>query len=197
MPKLRYLLAMALLVMAAAASTTAAQAAQKQTNRQAKAYVAAVRWLGGFIEQDQQETWSYQLLMGRPKTPTTGRNIYKMSISALKRARLRWRWHAANARKAAQKVPHLHEWLCIFSYENNKDSSRGSTGWATNTGTKYFGGLQMDWGFMRSYGGWLLNLKGTADNWTPTEQMWVAEHAYESGRGFNPWPNTARACGLI
>jgi hypothetical protein len=27
--------------------------------------------------------------------------------------------------------------------------------------------------------------------------MWVAERAYRSGRGFYPWPNTARACGLI
>jgi hypothetical protein len=25
----------------------------------------------------------------------------------------------------------------------------------------------------------------------------VAERAYRSGRGFYPWPNTARACGLI
>ena len=29
------------------------------------------------------------------------------------------------------------------------------------------------------------------------EQMWVAERAYRSGRGFYPWPNTARSCGLI
>jgi hypothetical protein len=25
----------------------------------------------------------------------------------------------------------------------------------------------------------------------------VAERAYRSGRGFYPWPNSARACGLI
>ncbi len=29
------------------------------------------------------------------------------------------------------------------------------------------------------------------------EQMWVAERAHRSGRGFYPWPNTARYCGLI
>jgi hypothetical protein len=27
--------------------------------------------------------------------------------------------------------------------------------------------------------------------------MWVAERAHRSGRGFYPWPNTARHCGLI
>ena len=25
----------------------------------------------------------------------------------------------------------------------------------------------------------------------------LAEHAYESGRGYYPWPHTARYCGLI
>jgi hypothetical protein len=27
--------------------------------------------------------------------------------------------------------------------------------------------------------------------------MWAAERAHRSGRGFYPWPNTARYCGLI
>jgi hypothetical protein len=27
--------------------------------------------------------------------------------------------------------------------------------------------------------------------------MWVAERALRAGRGFYPWPNTARMCGLI
>jgi len=55
----------------------------------------------------------------------------------------------------------------------------------------------MDLGFQRTYGSRLLSSKGTADKWTPTEQMIVAEIAYYSGRGFYPWPNTARNCGLI
>ena len=38
-------------------------------------------------------------------------------------------------------------------------------------------------------------LAKNADHWTPIEQMWVAERAYRSGRGFYPWPNTARYCG--
>jgi len=61
----------------------------------------------------------------------------------------------------------------------------------------YYGGLQMDLGFQRTYGGGLLSRKGTANHWTPLEQMWAAERAHRSGRGFYPWPNTARYCGLI
>ena len=49
----------------------------------------------------------------------------------------------------------------------------------------------------RRYGRDLLRRKGTADHWLPLEQIWVAEKARRSGRGFYPWPNTARACGLI
>ena len=38
---------------------------------------------------------------------------------------------------------------------------------------------------------------GTADNWPAWAQLQVALRAYRAGRGFYPWPNTARACGLI
>jgi hypothetical protein len=57
--------------------------------------------------------------------------------------------------------------------------------------------LQMDMGFQQAYGAALLRRKGTADHWSPLEQIWVAERAYRSGRGFYPWPNTARWCGLL
>ena len=83
--------------------------------------------------------------------------------------------------------PHYSAWLCIHSHEGS---------W-TDDGAPYYGGLQMDWSFMSSYGGHLLRAKGPANNWTPLEQMWVAERAYSSGRGFYPWPNTARMCGLL
>jgi len=82
--------------------------------------------------------------------------------------------------------PHKAQWLCIHRYEGS---------W-TDPGSPYWGGLQMDWGFMSTYGHDLLRRKGTADHWTPHEQMWVAERAWRT-RGFYPWPNTARYCGLI
>lgn len=80
------------------------------------------------------------------------------------------------------------DFACIHRYEGD---------WTANTGNGYYGGLQMDSDFMRTYAPDLLRAKGTADNWTPLEQMQTAERAYQSGRGFYPWPNTARMCGLL
>jgi hypothetical protein len=82
----------------------------------------------------------------------------------------------------------LGAWLCIHAGEGS---------WSANTGNGYYGGLQMDYGFMRAYGGYWLRTLGTADQWPPQLQMAVAERARASGRGYYPWPNTARACGLI
>ncbi len=48
--------------------------------------------------------------------------------------------------------------------------------------------------FQRAYSRYLLRLKGTANRWTPAEQMWTAERALLAGSGFHPWP-TGR-CGL-
>jgi hypothetical protein len=54
----------------------------------------------------------------------------------------------------------------------------------------------MDVRFQRAYAPDLLQTKGTADRWTPAEQMATAIVAH-GDRGFSPWPNTARACGLL
>ncbi len=78
--------------------------------------------------------------------------------------------------------------LCIHHYEG---------GWNANTGNGYYGGLQMDLGFQRSYGSDYLSRWGTADNWPAWAQLDTAVRAYRAGRGFSPWPNTARACGLL
>lgn len=83
--------------------------------------------------------------------------------------------------------PHASSWLCIHRYEGS---------WR-DTGDPYWGGLQMDHGFMSSYApAWLLR-RGPASAWSPLEQMWVAERALRHGRDFSAWPNTARICGLI
>ena len=97
-----------------------------------------------------------------------------------------WKKRHIVARARAANPPHLNEWFCIHGYEG---------AW-NDPNAPYYGGLQMDYSFQKAYGGRLLALKGTADNWTMTEQMWVAEQAFKT-RGFNPWPNTARYCGLI
>jgi hypothetical protein len=77
---------------------------------------------------------------------------------------------------------------CIHRYEG---------AWDANTGNGYYGGLQMDRGFQQSYGAEFLRAYGTADHWPPAVQISVAMRAYLSGRGFYPWPTSARSCGLI
>jgi len=91
---------------------------------------------------------------------------------------------------ARPPVPHFlaSAFLCIHHYEG---------GWTANTGNGYYGGLQMDLHFQRSYGHDYLSRWGTADNWPAWAQLRVAVRAYQAGRGFWPWPNTARACGLL
>lgn len=82
----------------------------------------------------------------------------------------------------------LSAFTCIHLYEG---------AWDANTGNGYYGGLQMDYGFQSTYGGEFLRRWGTADRWPAWAQLTAAVRAYRSGRGFGPWPNTARACGLL
>jgi hypothetical protein len=77
---------------------------------------------------------------------------------------------------------------CIHRYEGS---------WGSNTGNGYYGGLQMDLGFQKRYGSPYLRRWGTADRWPAWAQVEAAVRAYRSGRGFYPWPNTARFCGLM
>lgn len=98
-----------------------------------------------------------------------------------------WRTRAKAARVALERaIPHREAWTCIHSHEGAWDDPN----------PPYWGGLQMDWGFMEAYGAGLLQRKGTADRWSPEEQMLAAERAWRVG-GFTPWPNTARICHLL
>ena len=97
--------------------------------------------------------------------------------------------HAQRAAEPAAIPAALRQgFICIHHYEG---------AWTSNTGNGYYGGLQMDYGFMRSYGSEFVQRWGTADNWPVWAQLLAAVRAHESGRGFTPWPNTARACGLL
>jgi hypothetical protein len=78
--------------------------------------------------------------------------------------------------------------LCIHSYEAD---------WDADTGNGYYGGLQMDLPFQSHYGHEYVARYGTADRWPVWAQLEVAARAYRDVGGFWPWPNTARACGLL
>jgi hypothetical protein len=92
------------------------------------------------------------------------------------------------ARRERLPAPLAQAFLCIHRYEG---------AWTANTGNGYYGGLQMDVAFMRTYGSDFVDRWGTADNWPVWAQLRAALRAHHSGRGFSPWPATARACGLI
>ena len=124
--------------------------------------------------------------MGTRLTPTAGRVLTEMSVPDVKKAVDLWKHRAHVVYRRAEHPPHLRAFLCIHRYEGS---------W-TDTGGPYYGGLQMNLGFQDTYARWLLREKGTADHWTPLEQIWTAEKALRS-RGFWPWPNTARDCGLL
>lgn len=88
--------------------------------------------------------------------------------------------------------------LCIHHYEGS---------W-TDGGGPYYGGLQMDLGFQSTYGYMVIRIHGTpvkldfmrmwgtADHWPIWAQLQAGRNGYRA-RGWHPWPNTARFCGLL
>jgi hypothetical protein len=134
------------------------------------------------IDRYRHETWRWQRTMGNQLT----RKLRNPPADVFAKISV-WKQVAAKTRVRAQNPPHKREWLCIHRFEGS---------WA-DPNPPYYGGLQMDLGFQQRYGAHLLATKGTANRWTPLEQMWVAERAHRAGRGFYPWPNTARYCGLL
>ena len=136
----------------------------------------------------RRETWRWQRLMGVPLTRPTQAAERSESLAFQRWVLRSWRHKAGKMRRRAHHPRRLEAWLCIQRQEGP---------WNANTGNGYYGGLQMDLQFQRTYGADLLRRRGLAHRWGYLEQIWVAERAYRSGRGFYPWPNTARSCGLI
>jgi hypothetical protein len=132
-------------------------------------------------------TWRWQRVMGERLARSSLSYRTDPSRRYKRWARNLWRQRAISAHRRAVNPPNYSAWLCIHRYEAS---------W-TDGGGPYYGGLQMDVGFQLRYGRALYLRKGTADHWTPLEQIWTAERARASGRGFWPWPNTARLCGVL
>lgn len=139
------------------------------------------------IHRYERATWGWQRLMGVRRTQS--RRLYLKTRNLDYRLLILRQWHrrAAHARRRVHNPPHERAWRCLQRYEG---------AW-TDRSDPYWGGLQMDRSFMRAHAPRHLLRRGWANRWSAVEQMWVAERAYRAGRGFYPWPNTARACGLI
>jgi hypothetical protein len=155
--------------------------------RASRVQLEAWRWSGARIRSYQGQVEHLERVMRLRFGPVRQTASASSGLSARYRLLLKWKARAQARQRQFAHPPHESAWRCIHRYEGS---------WRDG-GAPYYGGLQMDIGFQRAYGGYLLGLKGTADNWSPEEQMWVAVHALRSGRGFHPWPHTARMCGLI
>jgi hypothetical protein len=113
--------------------------------------------------------------------PRGCRAIYRTAVALQRQARAERREYEAWFERTYAK------WRCIH---------RGEGAWNSNTGNGYYGGLQMDVSFYSTYGPEFTRRWGHAGNWPVWAQLLAAERAYAS-RGFYPWPNTARNCGLL
>lgn len=189
-PKLLLLPVLAALLTLAAAATTLASASAPPERRafsitksaSKKPVRKATRQVDPLLVRRLRRTvWRWQAVMG------IRRRAYPRARLHAAQALRYWRRQARYVSRLAAHPPHKRGWLCIHRYEG---------GWQ-DAGDPYWGGLQMDRGFMSTYAPRVLLRRGWANRWTPLEQMWVAERAHSSGRGYWPWPNTARFCGLV
>lgn len=103
---------------------------------------------------------------------------------------LYWRTHPAAFKQMRQEVAAGKWYQSPRAWLWRKVNAKECTGrWTCNTGNGYYGGLQMDYSFQRTYNAAALRLWGTANNWPIAAQMKAADRAYRS-RGLQPWPSS-------
>jgi len=100
-----------------------------------------------------------------------------------------WRTRSRRARREAEQLFDVlySRFRCVHEHEGS---------WIANTGNGYQGGLQMDASFQAAYGSEYVDRWGGAHRWPVWAQLIAAERARRV-RGWTPWPNTARTCGLL
>jgi hypothetical protein len=166
-------------------TTTEAEPSPAETSALVNVDLEAIR---ARIARLRHRTRYLRRIMGAPRPRIFLRaESFETKAAFLETKTRVWRHKALRARHRYRRPPHRAAWRCIHRFEGS---------WR-DPGAPYYGGLQMDIVFQRQYGRFLLRRKGTADHWRPREQMWTAEKALRAGRGFYPWPLTARWCGLI
>jgi hypothetical protein len=112
------------------------------------------------------------------------------AVQARRDANARGRTIRRLQRAQARESAHFFDWMqaaaCVISKEGT---------WTTNTGNGYYGALQADLSFQRAYGWEHYRRWGTANQWPWWAQLEMGYRGWLF-RGWGPWPNTARACGL-
>lgn len=144
----------------------------------------------------RQATWQWQDKLDIERTRAARETFHSCKFARwtahlwMKRARVhrqKYHRHVILMKKWRAQGSVTSDWACIHRYEG---------AWDANTGNGYYGGLQMNLVFQRSYGPEFMARWGTADNWPVWAQVIAANRA-KKVRGYSPWPNTARACGLL
>jgi hypothetical protein len=181
---LRYLIAVSMTLFLVAVFTCSAQAARVE---QSQSRISAARHAVVFY---RSVTWRWQARMDATRTNSSRSERHTASLAYLHWLSRHWRSRARTARSRYELwfSSTYTKWACVH---------RGEGAWNSNTGNGYYGGLQMDLSFQRSYGAEFMGRFGTADRWPVYAQLIAGERAQKAGRGWYPWPQTARACGLI
>lgn len=104
----------------------------------------------------------------------------------LRAQEMRWRSWVARSRFERWFQRMYEKYRCVHEHEAAWD----------DPDAPHWGGLQLDLDFQRDYGHEFLRRFGLADRWPVWAQLLAAERAFRK-RGFKPWPNTARECGLL
>ena len=135
--------------------------AQTRERKLAAAHAASqVRSITGYRKQ----TWAWQKLMRKPRTPTGNGNLWRATSCTASGCSSCGASASRRPPEGAQPAP-----------PPSLEIIQRHEGPWNDPHAPYYGGLQMDITFQRLYGAELLRRKGTADNWTPLEQIWVAE----------------------
>jgi hypothetical protein len=150
-------------------------------HRSSRLHHAANRWMSLRIKYYAREVnYMNRVMDQRPRDLLSAGSLELRFV----KARRVWK----ETRQRFSNPPQEAAFLCIHRYEgswDNRDS--GSNG--------HYGGVQFgknEWNrFGTPYTG-----KAWAYQATPTEQLWAA-YRYWQVSGFNPWPQTARNCGLL
>ncbi len=175
-----------LLALAGIATVVAGAAgAARDSSMTARAEARSIAYWSGKARRSRSAVQHWvTVVRGRPLQQVSHLMASESPQAAWKQARA-WHRREIAAAELAHNPPQLRAWYCIHRYEGS---------W-TDPAAPYWGGLQMDWTFQSAYGSWLLRHQGTADHWTPLEQIWAAVRAWRE-RGFSPWANSARDCGV-
>ena len=155
-----------------------------QPEVRAHAEARAITYWSG-VASRAQATTKHWLTVVRGAPPRQSVAHRKLSAQTAQHFARIWHRRAIAAWRVAHHPPSLSAWNCIHHYEGS---------W-TDPNAPYWGGLQMDYSFQNAYGHWLLAHKGTANHWTPLQQIWAGVRAWRV-RGFEPWAGTAHACGV-